>query len=417
MLFCISMYKKRLISEKLQHLQRLYGALLVTGPRQTGKTTLCKEIFPGHKWILLDDEAILGMAKEQSELFLQNFPPPIIYDEVQRATNLFLAIKNKIDTRELKSGAPYVLTGSQPLTLMRSVSESMSGRVGIVEVLPMTHSEAYPSDGLIFTFQDFIDDKIPLGQKSPLAVPVQELLFRGGFPDICLAELSPGWADVSARLSDYVKTYLHRDLRDLSLVHDLLSFEKFLRRFALSSASVRGPSDWAGDIGKPRSTIVSWLGLLVASYLAFEIPAYSARLGRRERKGSKFHLIDSGLMSHLLAYQSPDQVIRSPMLGAIYETYGLGAFRAWSQRSGIGPYFYHWRMDEKEEVDLIFELADGELIAVEFKLTSKPNADDLSGIRAFRKIYPKCRRGIVVSCFENIAYLEKDILNIPLSAL
>lgn len=411
------MYKLRKISAKIHDLKRLYSVLLLTGPRQTGKTTLCRELFSTHQWVLLDEEAILSMARAQPDLFLQNFPPPVIYDEVQRATNLFLSIKSNVDRTKQKSGARFVLTGSQPLTLMASVSDSLAGRVGIVEILPMTHSEIYGNNGAEFSFQNFVSSDIPLGTKIQIGAPIQEVLFRGGFPDIGIPELSPNWSDVCIRFGNYVKTYLHRDLRDLKLVQDLLSFEKFLRRVALASSSHQGPSDWANDIGKPRSTVVSWLGLLNASYLTFEIPAFSAKLGQRERKASKYHLVDSGLMSHLLAYQTPDQILKSPMVGAIFETYGLVAFRAWAQRSGVTPVFYHWRYDEKEEVDLLFELADGEVVAVEFKLTAKPNADDISGIKAFQKRYPKCRRGIVVSCFETICYLDPGILNIPISAL
>lgn len=411
------MYKNRLISDKIRTLERLYAAILVTGPRQTGKTTLCRQLFADHKWVLLDDEALFSLAKTQPDLFINSFPPPAIYDEVQRATELFLAIKNKIDLAGTKSGAPYVLTGSQPLSLMKSVSDSMAGRIGIVDVLPMTHFELYGTGDPKLRFQDFVNGTIPLGEKADLGAPIQEILFRGGFPDVCISEQSPHWEDVSIRLANYLKTYLHRDLRDLSLVHDLFSFEKFLRRFALSSATIKGPSEWASEVEKPRSTIVSWLGLLEATYIAFEIPSFSAKLGRRERKASKFHLIDSGLMSHLLAYQSPDQILQSPLLGAIFETYGLTAFRAWTQRSSLTPHFFHWRLDEKAEVDLVIELADGELVAVEFKLTAKPNQDDLTGIKTFQSHYKKCRRGIIVSCFETIAYLDRGILNIPISAM
>jgi len=117
------MYKLRKISAKIHDLKRLYSVLLLTGPRQTGKTTLCRELFSTHQWVLLDEEAILSMARAQPDLFLQNFPPPVIYDEVQRATNLFLSIKSNVDRTKQKSGARFVLTGSQPLTLMASVSD------------------------------------------------------------------------------------------------------------------------------------------------------------------------------------------------------------------------------------------------------------------------------------------------------
>lgn len=417
MLKFTSMYKQRKISDRIVSLQKLFGAILVTGPRQTGKTTLCRQLFPSHQWVLLDDEGVLSIAKSQPDLFLQTYPPPVIFDEVQRATSLFLAIKNRIDLYQIKSDLPYVLTGSQPLELMKSVSDSMAGRVGIVEILPMTHAEIYQNNDVDFSFQNFLENKSPLGRKFPIGRPIQEILFRGGFPDMAIAECSPESSDVSTRLQNYLRTYLHRDLRDLSLVQDLLSFEKFVRRFALSSSTYRGPSDWAKDVGKPRSTVVSWLGLLTATYIAFEIPAFATSLGRRERKSSKYHLIDSGLMCHLLAYQSPEQVLRSPMLGAIFETYGLTAFRSWTQRSNLSVALYHWRYDENEEVDLVFELADGELVAVDFKLTAKPNADDLTGIKAFRRRYPRCKRGIIISCFETVSYLDHSILNIPISAL
>lgn len=389
--------------------------VLVTVPLQTGKTTLGRELYPSHQWVLLDEGALLAIAKTDPDLFLQSFPPPVIYDEVQRVAELFLAIKNHVDRLKTKSEARFVLTGSQPLSLMSSAADSLAGRVGIVEILPMTHSEVFANEHFSFTFHDLIDGTLPLGKKAPLGAPIQEILFRGGFPDIAISGLSPNWNDVQTRFGNYVKTYLHRDLRDLKLVKDRAIFEKFLRRVALASSTYQGPSDWSNDLGTPRSTVVNWHGLLAASYLSFEIPAFATKLGKRERKASKFHLVDSGLRSHLLAYQTPDQVLRSPMVGAIFETYGLTAFRAWMHCSNLALPMFHWRYDEREEVDLVIELADGELLAVEFKLTSKPNASDLLGIKAFQKRYPKCRRGALVSCFDTVSLLGHDIVNFPIS--
>jgi uncharacterized protein len=411
------MLNKRLLIDQIQRGASLYPALLITGPRQSGKSTLCSMHFPDHKIVLLDDDNLLTLAKSDPQLFIQNFPPPVVYDEVQRAGELFLALKRAIDLDYPKRRGAFILTGSQPFTLIKSVADSLAGRIGILELMPMTCLEVHPQKELEFSFTRYLEGQFAKGVRVPIQSSIQDLLFRGGFPRMALERHSPSDADVRMLMGDYIKTYLHKDLRDLKLVRDLNEFERFLRRFALSSATIKGPSEWASDLGIPRSTAKSWSDLLCASYLAFEIPAFAAKLGNREKKTSKFCLIDSGLMSYLLSYQTSDQLLSSPVCGQIFETYAQQAFRAWLKRDGFSGMPYHWRANEKHEVDMVFEVGLGELIAVEFKMTAKPSQDDMKGIRAFQSVYPNCKRGIVVSCHDHLVELDKGILNIPISAL
>jgi uncharacterized protein len=266
-------------------------------------------------------------------------------------------------------------------------------------------------------FSDYCNNSLTTGQNFELTKPVKELIFRGGFPDMAIPDKSPLEGDVAVRMRNYIDTYLTKDLRQLQLVKDIGAFEKFLRRFALYSSLIKGPSDIASDIGLPRSTIHNWYSLLRASYLSTEIPAFAKPLGKRERKNSKFYILDSGLMANLMGYQNSDQTFQSPVLGQLFETYAFQNFRSWVSLSIQSPMFYHWRYDEEFEVDLIFENTPSDLIAVEFKMTSKPQKSDLKGIREFQKHYPACKRAIIVSCFEKLVYIDDNVLNIPITML
>ena len=409
------MYIERFFEEKFKQLTRLYPVVLVTGARQTGKTTMTRQILPHHRWVPLDQAATLNSARQDPGLFLQNHHAPVIFDEAQKAPQLFAELKFLVDAGRIKPG-DVILTGSQPLQMMQVVSDSLAGRVGILELPPMSPAEFFKNRDHQQTLHDWLQNP-PVGQRFAFARSPCECLLRGGFPAMALPELSPSPNDAAQRLGDYIQTYLTRDLRDLAAIEDLGRFERFLRQVSLHSSRLLNLSEIASAAGIPQSTADQWLGLLEASHLWWTARGYALQHSRRERKGAKGFLIDSGLHANLLGYNSTSQLLASPLLGAIFETAAANAIRKIARRDGRPLPTHHWRYADSEEVDLIIELAHEELCLVEFKWTSNPTPSDTAGIRAYQKRYKRAHKAVVVSTAEECFWLTSDVLHLPWSGL
>ncbi len=399
----------------LTRLAGLYPVVLVTGARQTGKTELVKHTFPDHRWVLLDEHAVLDSATRDPGLFLQNNPAPVIFDEIQKAPALLAEIKAQCDRGVIGRGG-VILTGSQPLPLMRNVSETLAGRVGIMDLLPMTLAEIAGSAPSARLLDDWLENP-PIGERFEFPSPPVECLLRGGFPAMALSCHSPHADDAATRVSDYVQTYLSRDLRDMSQVQDLGRFARFMRHLAVFSGRLLDLNRVASDIGIPQSTANHWLGLLEASMLVWRIPGWSKHHGKRERKGAKFFFVDSGLQVSLLGYSNIAQLSASPLLGAIYETACAQAMKKIARSNAGAMPLMHWRFKEDHEVDLIVERRHEDLCLCEFKITSNPGPEDLTGIVEFRKHYGVHHKAIVVSTHPVCHWLSKDVLAVPLAAL
>lgn len=405
------MYLTRLIENKIHQISKLYSVILITGPRQVGKTELAKHLFPNHRWVLLDSRALIDQAKSDPALFLDSYRPPVIFDEVQRVPELFLEIKNRIDQGQAQLGE-IVLTGSQPLQLMDQVADSLAGRVGVVELAPLLPSELRSSLGTFTSPLQIIQDP-PLGRKFLSPFGMSETLLRGFMPAMSLREKSPNAEDAVQRLNDYVQTYLERDLRDLSEVHNLGLFERFMRVIALSSARLTNLSESAGQISLPQSTAQHWLGLLKASQLAFELPAYHISNMKRETKRPKLFLNDSGLMVSLLGLRTSEQIDNSPLMGAIFETAVVNLIRNALILEPARKQFFHWRSGEKDEVDCVIESPTGELYAIEIKASGTPKTEFASGIEKFREHTKKHVYGAVVTAAPDIFWLKPNVVHLP----
>jgi predicted AAA+ superfamily ATPase len=402
-------------SLSLDRISRLYKVLLISGPRQVGKTFLAKSHFPNHKWVLLDSLSLIDQARNDPALFLKNNPPPVIFDEIQRVPELILEIKALIDSENIGL-AEVVLTGSQPLSLMDHISESLAGRVGILELTPCTPSElAAGSEGSI-NLSTLIEEP-PIGREFPLSGTPNSLLFRGGLPAMALAEHSPETSDVFQRFSDYVATYLTRDLRDIAEVKDLGRFERWLRLLSTISGKIPNILELSQQIGLPQSTAHEWTEILKSSLLIHEIPAYHRNLTKRESKKSKLALFDSGLTCHLLGYNSDTQLEKTPFLGSIFETAVISALRSQCVRQLGRSSLYHWRSKEKVECDLILEINAEDIIPIEIKYSSRISKDELSGIKQFMKISDHARMGLVFSPDSKCFWLDEKILHLPWGAL
>ena len=409
-------YHSRKIYRHLRSLSKLYPAILIGGPRQTGKTELSKRHFPEHRWILLDDALLADEANCDPKLFLQNNPPPFILDEVQKTPGIFPALKEFIDKNQPPPSS-IVLTGSQPLQLMNQVSESLAGRIGLIELLPMTPSELFETETCSFEFRDWINSP-PIGETFAWKVSPFEYLLRGGFPRMGIASQSPTENDASLRLRDYTQTYLSKDLRDLSAISDLGRFERFLRTLSTSSGKILDLSSLARQADLAQGTAHDWLSLLQASLIYWSVSGYSGNRNKRERKRPKGFLIDSGLTCNLLNISTSASLQGNPLTGFIMETAVANCIRSALYRGATAsPPLFHWNYKNNREVDLLVELEGSSLFPIEIKATGSPPRT-YPGLDSFTQRYAdKVSLRIVVSTNERCYYIDDQTLHIPLSAL
>jgi hypothetical protein len=231
---------------------------------------------------------------------------------------------------------------------------------------------------------------------------------------MALRDISEDETAASQRLRDYVLTFVTKDVREISAIKDLGRFEKFLRTLAIYSSKTFNLSEIGRDIGLRQSTLGDWQSILESSYLMWKIPGYSKKLGKRESKIPKVVLIDCGLQASLLGYEQSSQIDVSPLKGAIFETGVLNAIRS---TLGRDKNVFYWRKNEDCEVDCVIENKFDDPVPIEIKHTSKPNADDLRGLRAFIEAYPQTRHGILITLAEECFWLDKNILHVPFGML
>jgi predicted AAA+ superfamily ATPase len=323
---------------------RQYPALVVTGGRQTGKTTLLRHLFPEASFASLDLPSAAYQADQQGEEFLAGFQEPVILDEVQYAPGLFRHLKVAIDASRSRRGR-FLMTGSQKFSLMRSLSESLAGRCAVLELDTLSSVEV-------------------LAAFSGEAIPIEEILWRGGFPEL--------WRDreVEPRLfySSFVATYLERDVRLALRVGSLRDFERFLRACALRSGQLLNLAELARDVGVAGSTARDWLSVLEASSQVFLLEPYFANQTRRLIKTPKLYLRDTGLLCFLLGMESPAAFAQSPLAGPVWETFVLGQILRARAAAGSAAQVFFWRDVQGTEVDFLIE-QNGRVRLIEAKWT------------------------------------------------
>ena len=355
------MWIKRTSEETLKKMFRQFASVLITGPRQSGKTALLKTIYPDASYVSLDDRSIAAAANTTPDSFLSDFKEPIIIDEVQYAPTLFRTLKVRID-RDRRPGR-FLLTGSQVFAMMQGVSESLAGRCGILTLASLSWSE---------------------WRGNPRAKAVEDFLFSGGFP-----ELHANPMDRDFWYASYVATYLERDVRNILNVGDLGDFDRFLRAAAMRTSQVLSYSDLARDTGISPATAKKWLSVLVASGQIFLIESYHRNRGKRIVKSPKLVFADTGLACYLMGFKSRQDVLSSPLAGSLWETFVTGQIIRHYSFRGKKPPIWYWRTPYGQEVDLIIEEGGGKLTAIECKLSEHPSDKDCSGIRALERFYGK----------------------------
>lgn len=405
----------RHLEDRIKRLSKFFKVILIVGARQVGKSTLLQKIFPKLQCVVFDNSRDNHNAQKDPDLFLKNYPSPIILDEVQYVPELLSSVKRKVD-KSPKFGQ-YFLTGSQNLMMMKSVSESMAGRVGIIELNPMTYFELNDRHEQNF-LEIFLKNPDLLQKKFSGCLHLQknlyEILWRGGFPALLRLK-----NDVVVQyFESYVKTYLERDVRVFGNVSNLGDFNRFLSIVAALTAQEINYSQLGRELGISPTTANNWLQVMSNAYLWFELFPFSNNAIKRVSQKRKGHIVDSGLLCYLNGIYDAQSLAKSPALGAVFESYCISMIRALSGNLKAKPKFSHFRTNGGAEVDLILE-QNGWLYPIEIKCKSFLDHYDRRGIESFRKTFPKRKIacGLIIYAGEECYKLSDKIIAMPWNAL
>jgi predicted AAA+ superfamily ATPase len=374
------MYIKRAIEEAVLKISQTFPVLLVTGPRQVGKTTLLKQLSDERRtYVTLDDPDIRQMAKSDPALFMQRFTPPMLIDEIQYAPQILPYIKISVDNSGKKGD--FWLTGSQAFHMMKNVSESLAGRVGIVNLRGLSNNEieAYPS--VPFTTSP---ERLMARLKQVRSIELKEIyerIFRGAFPAL-YDEETP--LDLSNFYRSYVNTYLQRDIRDLSQVADETAFHNFMIIVAARTAKPVIYEELAKEAGISQPTAKKWLSILISSGLVALVQPYYNNVLKRAIKMPLMHFLDTGLCAYLLKWGNAETLESGAMSGAFFESWVFSEiYKSYLNAGREAPLFYY-RDKEKREIDLLI-YENGTLYPIEIKKAASPGPE---AIKNFKVLNP-----------------------------
>ncbi len=339
----------------LQHAQ-WYPIIYLAGPRQSGKTTLLKRLFPNLPYVSLEDPDVQLLAAEDPRRFLQSFSGGAIFDEVQRVPALFSYLQTKVDADK---SLRFVLSGSQNFLLMEKISQSLAGRVGILNLLPLSFQEI---------------------QHTKNVIELDALAWLGGYPALFDSTIPK-----EVFFNNYIQTYLERDVRSLKNVGDLSLFIRFMRLCAGRIGQPLNMSNLATDAGVAVNTVKAWLSVLEASYMMFLLPPYHNNFNKRLIKTPKMYFFDTGLICHLLGISASSQLGTHHYYGNIIENYVIAELYKKRTNSGKRPVFSFWQDQKNNEVDLLIE-EDGLTKVVEIKSSQTYNPRLVSGLKTWQNL-------------------------------
>lgn len=344
-----------------------YPVVTITGPRQSGKTTLARTTFPEYSYCNLEQPEMRRLAENDPNAFFGRFKTPVIIDEIQRVPDLLSYIQVIVDDKQ-ESGV-FLLTGSHQQTLNEAVSQSLAGRTALLRLLPLSINELV---------------------RSGIRSSRDELLMTGFMPGIYNKKLNPYKAN-----RNYFQTYVERDLRQLLQIKNLNNFESFVRILAGRVGQILNLHSISGDLGVSSTTLSEWLSVLEASFLVFRLYPYYENFGKRLIKSPKIYFTDVGLVCYLLGIETVGQVMRDPLLGGIFENMVVMDFVKERLNKGLDPNFFYFRDNNQNEVDLIIKKHE-KLIPVEIKAAMTFNENLLKGIRYFQRTSNQENQGYLI---------------------
>ena len=408
------MYYQRHADETIRTLAKMFGSVLVTGARQVGKTTILKEIAPGARFVTLDDAIQRANAVSQSGTFFMDNPPPVFVDEIQYAPELFPRIKIILD-KDRKKGQ-FFLLGSQQYEMMKNVSESLAGRVGILTLPGLSLREMYG----VRHREPFVptSEYYEKRMKDKAVIPyndVWNIIHRGSYPELC-ANPDYNWQMFFA---SYVNAYIERDVRNLAQVGDLLKFIRFMTAAASQTGGLLNVASLARDVGISQPTAERWLSVLVTSNLVFLLQPYHNNITKRAVKTPKLYFCDTGLAAYLTSWNTPDVLKNGAMAGAFFETFIVGEILKSYRNKGILDIvpLYFYRDRDGKEIDLL--IADGGVLyPIEIKKHADPVKSDVKHFSILDSI-PGVRRGAggVVCLYDSLVTLSGNDKIIPVNLL
>lgn len=348
----------RSAQKTLTDLAKQFPALVITGPRQSGKTEITKKVFPNKPYVSLEDIDIRNFAMEDPRGFLNQYKDGAIFDEVQRAPDLFSYLQGFID--KSKESGRYILTGSQQFGLMSGITQSLAGRVAKISLLPFSYSE--------------------LKKEGREPKTIEDLLFKGLYPPIYDHDYSP-----ETWLNNYIDTYIERDVRQLINVRDLSNFQRFLSMCAARTGQILNLSSLANDCGITHSTAKAWISVLEASYIVHLLQPHHKNFNKRLIKAPKLYFHDVGLVARLLGIEEPEQLATHSMRGALFETWVVSELLKYRFNQGKRSNLYYWRDKTGNEIDIILDQGE-KLFPIEVKSGQTVTKDYFKNITRFLDI-------------------------------
>ena len=402
------MYIARHIEKTIEKSFSAFPAVLITGPRQVGKSTLLFNKFKNIPNITLDNPLqLLSLRQDPVEFFkLHGFP--LILDEVQRAPECFSVLKYMIDS-DRRAGM-YILTGSQKYALMKGVSESLAGRIGIIDMLGLSDREIYedPFDRPFLPTSDYLLARHP--KTAPSIQNLWKRIHRGSMPELYSNE-NMDWEQYYAA---YVDTYIERDVKQLGAVGDTLAFTQFMTALASRTGELLNAASLARDVGVDGKTVKRWLSILQASNIIYLLQPFSLNINKRVIKTPKVYFTDTGLVCYLCRWLTPETLANGAMAGSIYETFIVSEILKSYYNAGKHPDLYFFRNTDGQEVDLLF-YRDGKLYPIEIKKTSSPNVKDAKHFGTLSTFFPtlEVSEGGIICNAEELLPLGQKLKIIP----